>query len=241
MPKKSAKKPRKTKSKKDGVVIHNENKVIIHHPKPKKRTYRRKPMAQSSIPQTQYPVINYFNQEPKKESQSQLNEMAQNYISPPLLLRGSPENEEQSQSMNELIKNEIVRPLRVKSITEQIHRKPNLKIVDIENPRQLKELGRRNGLSEDVLKGINTKNKNEMIEKYSTQFKEVQNAGGNNVPAQSKPQPGFMNELHQTAQQLEETNQNPDEDTLQSVIEQNEPKKVIIKPKSKAKAGGSEV
>ena len=218
MPKKSAKKTRKSKSKKDGVVIHNENKVIIHHPKPKKRTYRRKPTAHSSVPQTQYPVINYFNQEPKRESQSQLNEMAQNYISPPLLLQGSSENEEQSQSMNELIKNEIVRPLKVKSITEQIHKKPNLKIVDIENPRQLKklgvkelkELGRRNGLSDDVLKGINTKTKNEMVDKYSKQFKDNQNAGGNIVSSSGTP-PELM----------------------------NEPKKVKIKPK--AKAGASEV
>ena len=173
----------KSKSKaKHNVIIHNENKVIIHSPK-RKRSYRRKTStntAPNNYAQPNYPVISYFNQEPpRKETQNELLKMAESYISPPQIM--NTQNQEEEKDIRHIENNPVepkLKPFRIKTITEQIHKKPNVKIVDIDNPRQLKklgvkqlrELGKANGVSDDILKQINGKSKHSMIDEH---FKNV--------------------------------------------------------------------
>jgi hypothetical protein len=172
----------KTKGKSKGsVIIHNENKVVINTPKAK-RTYRRKstnatqPKPHSNYTQPNYPIVSYFNPEPpRKETQNELLKMAENYISPPQIM--NTPNQEEEKDIREF-ENQLVEPksktFKIKSITEQLYRKPKTKFIDIQDPsqlkklgvRQLKEIGKVNGVSSDILKQINSKSKDMMIDEH---------------------------------------------------------------------------
>lgn len=176
---------------KGSVIIHNENKVVIHTPKAK-RTYRRKSTnatqrnPNSNYTQPNYPIVTYFNPEPpRKETQNELLKMAENYISPPQIMN-TPNQEEEKDIRD--FENQLVEPknraFKIKSITEQLYRRPNTKFIDIQDPnqlkklgvRQLKEIGKVNGVSNDVLKQINSKSKDMMIDEH---FKSKQSTTNN--------------------------------------------------------------
>jgi len=182
----------KAKSKTNGkgsVIIHNENKVVIHTPKAK-RTYRRKSTnatqrnPNSNYTQPNYPIVTYFNPEPpRKETQNELLKMAENYISPPQIMNTENQEEENNIRHIENIPPKS-KPFKIKSITEQIYRKPSTKFIDVDDPgqlkklgvRQLKEIGKVNGVSNDILKQINSKSKDMMIDEH---FKSKQSTTNN--------------------------------------------------------------
>ena len=179
---------------KDSVIIHNENKVVIHTPKAR-RTYRRKLTSapHSNYTQPNYPIVTYFNQEPpRKETQNELLKMAENYISPPQIMNTENQEEENNIRHIENIPPKS-KPFKIKSITEQIYRKPSTKFIDVDDPgqlkklgvRQLKEIGKVNGVSNDLLKQINSKSKNMMIDELFKNKKSTTN--NSNEEHQSTP------------------------------------------------------
>jgi hypothetical protein len=189
---------------KDSVIIHNENKVVIHTPKAR-RTYRRKLTSapHSNYTQPNYPIVTYFNQEPpRKETQNELLKMAENYISPPQIMNTENQEEENNIRHIENIPPKS-KPFKIKSITEQIYRKPSTKFIDVDDPgqlkklgvRQLKEIGKVKGVSNDLLKQINLKSKDMMIDELFNNKKSTTN--NSNEEHQSTPT-NNSNEEHQS-------------------------------------------
>jgi uncharacterized membrane-anchored protein YjiN (DUF445 family) len=179
---------------KDSVIIHNENKVVIHTPKAR-RTYRRKLTSapHSNYTQPNYPIVTYFNQEPpRKETQNELLKMAENYISPPQIMNTENQEEENNIRHIENIPPKS-KPFKIKSITEQIYRKPSTKFIDVDDPgqlkklgvRQLKEIGKVKGVPNDLLKQINSKSKDMMIDELFKNKKSTTN--NSNEEHQSTP------------------------------------------------------
>jgi hypothetical protein len=176
----------KTKRKAKGnVIIHNENKVIIRTSKPK-RSYRRKKPTNTqanNYVQPNQPIITYFNPEPpRKETQNELLKMAENYISPPQIMNTQNQEEENNIRHIENIPPKS-KPFKIKSITEQIYRKPSTKFIDVDDPgqlkklgvKQLKEIGKVNGVPNDLLKQINSKSKDMMIDELFKNKKSTTN------------------------------------------------------------------
>ena len=177
--KKESKTKTRTKSKanRGSVIINNTNKVVIQNPKRRANKKRTNRQIAAGIPSQNYPVVNYFNPEPiRKETPNELLNLAQNYISPPQIMNTPNQEEEKDLRLIESKPKPKPKPkvFRTKTITEQIYKRPSLKTFEINKPSSLKKLGvkdlrklgKANGVPEEIIKQLNLKSKNKMIDDH---------------------------------------------------------------------------
>jgi hypothetical protein len=178
--------------------IHNENKVkvIIHNTHPKSKRKRRSNKTTRTlgtpIQGQMQPIIINHPIPPREESQNELNRLAHNYIQPDLrntlLLRNEPEPQVEFQNIPEK-QQLLLKPKRdynktIHSIKSQLGFPDNDNVNYLNKTyktlKQLRDHIKKENpnIPDEVLKSINSKNRNEKLS-YYLKWKQENISGGN--------------------------------------------------------------